>query len=81
MIVSYRGHEIEVNREPSTSGDKLLFYSVFRESDQYECLSGYSYDASPVRKFVKHLKDRVDKELKKEDPWDEKADEEFENEY
>lgn len=69
MRVSYRGHEITCTREPSMSGEKLLFWSIFRESDQYECDSGFSYDSSRVSEFVGCLKQRVDSELSENDPW------------
>jgi hypothetical protein len=73
MKVSYRGHEIEAKRERSMTGDVLLFYSVFRESDGYECASGFSYTSDTAQVFIDHLKARVDAELACDDPWDERG--------
>jgi hypothetical protein len=70
----YRGHEIKVTRERSMGGDDLLYYSIFRESDGYECSSGFTYDDSPVRTYLQYMKERVDAELAEDDPWMEKAD-------
>ena len=67
----YRGHEITVSREPSMTGEVLLFYSVFRESDGYECTSGFSYSDESPHEFAAGLRSRVDAELGRENPWDE----------
>lgn len=69
MKVSYRGHEINVYREKCLAGYKLLYYSVFRESDQFECTSGYSEGCDTVRYWIKYLKERIDEELTKKKPW------------
>lgn len=71
MKVIYRGHEIEVKREKSMAGYLLLFWSIFRESDGYECDSGYEDSAETVRDKVKQFKKRVDNELAEDDPWGE----------
>lgn len=71
MQVRYREHEINVTREPSMSGAMLVFYSVFRVSDGYECTSGFQDTSDTVREMVKFLKERVDEELASENPWDE----------
>jgi hypothetical protein len=70
----YRGHEIEVTRERCMGGWDLLYYSIFRAADGYECTSGFSYDESPVRTFFGYMEQRVDDELATDDPWQEKAD-------
>lgn len=67
----YKGHEIDVAREESLGGEDLLFYSVFRKNDGYECTSGFSYDESTPDQFAKLLEARIDDELKSENPWDE----------
>lgn len=76
MKAIYRGHEINVNRERSMGGDDLLYYSIFRLSDGYECTSSFTYDDSPVATYMKYMKERVDAELAEDDPWMEKAEEE-----
>lgn len=68
----HRGHDIQVTRERSMGGDTLIYYSIFRHSDGYECTSGFSYDDSPVRTFFGYMKERVDAELKTDDPWGER---------
>lgn len=69
----YRGHEIHAWREESLGGFDLMYYSVFRESDGYECTSGFSYDDSTPTVFAKHLEERIDAELQDADPWGESA--------
>lgn len=68
MRTSYRGHEINVTREC----EKLLAYSIFREADGFECVSGFTNDASTVPSYVDQLKHRVDAELAEADPWGER---------
>jgi len=63
MKTTYRGFEIEVTRGPSMTGDVMLFYGVFRASDQWEADSGFYTGAESVREYVGILKDRVDNEL------------------
>lgn len=72
MEVIHRGHKIVVNREKCLAGYSLLYYSIFRVSDGYECLSSYEDSAETVRDMVKMMKDRVDNELQEADPWMEK---------
>ena len=69
MKISYRGHEINVYREKCMAGYKLLYYSIFRESDGFECTSGYSDCDDTVRDMIKMFKQRVDEELKEKKPW------------
>src|SRR5678816_4534100 len=73
MKVKYRGHKIDVRREKSLGGEELLYYSIFRIADLYECASGFSYDESHVKVFIGYLKERIDGELADNDPWGEKA--------
>jgi hypothetical protein len=68
--VDYRGHEIDVTRDRAMGGWQSIYYSIFRKSDGYECTSGFSSeDRTPVRDFVKLMKERVDAELAESDPW------------
>lgn len=72
MKVVHRGHEIDVTRSRCLAGYALLYYSIFRASDGYECMSGYEDSAEKVRDKIKQLCERVDNELKEADPWMEK---------
>jgi hypothetical protein len=72
MKAIYKGHEIEVCRDECLAGYQLLFYSIFRLSDGYECDSGFSEEETTVRNMIKNLKERVDNELSEDDPWMEK---------
>lgn len=73
MKLIYKGHEIEVTRDRSMAGYSMLFYSVFRQSDGYECTSGFSEGDETVRGFTGILRERIDAELAEVDPWGEKA--------
>lgn len=73
MKVIYKGHEIIVTRERSMAGYTLLYYSVFRQSDGYECTSGYEDSNEKVKDMVGIMKERVDAELAEDDPWGENA--------
>lgn len=77
MKVTYKGHEIEVTRDRSMAGYSMLFYSVFRKSDGYECTSGFSDSTETVREFAGILRGRIDAELAEVDPWGEKASEDI----
>lgn len=70
---SYRGHRIEVSREKCLAGYSLLYYSVYREGDGYECLCSFEDSAEKVRDMVGYMKARIDDELADPDPWGEKA--------
>lgn len=73
MRAIYRGHEIKVWRERCMAGYPLLYYSIFRESDGYECTSGFTEGADTVRDFLGYMRERVDAELADPDPWLEKS--------
>lgn len=73
MKESYRGYEIKVTRGKTMCGDARLFYSIFRESDQYEADSGYSYGGETEKEFMRHLKYWVDRNISDVDPWGEKG--------
>jgi hypothetical protein len=72
MKTSYKGHEIVVERSESMMGDEMLFYSIFRESDGFECESNFSSGSETKEEFTELLKERVDAELSEADPWGEK---------
>lgn len=71
MKVNYKGHEISVSREKSMAGYSMLYFSIFRLSDGYECLTSFEDSAETVKDKVNQLKERIDNELKEEDPWGE----------
>jgi len=71
MKVIYRGYTISVTREKSMAGYSLVYYSIFRNSDNFECTSGYSDSADTVREWVKMLKETIDSEEAEKDPWEE----------
>lgn len=73
MKTIHRGHEIDVRRERSMGGDDLLYYSIFRVSDGYECTSGFTSDSSTVAEYTGHMKARIDAELAEADPWGQPA--------
>lgn len=70
MKVIYRDHEIEVRREKCLGGWTQLYYSVFRISDGYECVSGFEDSAESVRGKIQQLKERVSAELAEANPWE-----------
>lgn len=76
MKRTYRGHEIDVRRERSLGGDVLLYYSVFREGDGYECTSGFTTGSDTVRDYVGYMKKWIEAELARDDPWMERAERE-----
>lgn len=69
MKAKHRGHTIDVHRERCLGGWSQLYFSVFRDSDGYECLSSFEDSAETVRDKVKQLKERIDAELKETYPW------------
>lgn len=71
--VLHRGHEISVEREKCLGGWGQLYYSIFRQRDQLECLSSFEDSAEKVRDKIEQLKARIDSELESDDPWDQKA--------
>ena len=66
MKTNYRGYEIDVHR---VSGDEGLYVSIFRIEDGFEADSFYSSDESPVREYIKRMKERIDNESMSDDPW------------
>ena len=71
MRVNYKGYEIEVFRDMCLGGWEQLYYSIFREEDGFECVTGFVGGEEKVRDMVKYLKERVDNEEKDDDPWGE----------
>jgi hypothetical protein len=69
MKAVHRGHDIDVHREKSMGGDMLLYYSIFRQSDGYECASGFSTGSDTVKDFMDMMKERIDAELADPQPW------------
>lgn len=73
MKVSYKGYEIEVKRERCLGGWDMTYYTIYRESDGYECVCDFSEGEDSVRDWIKWMKERVDDELASDDPWGERA--------
>jgi len=73
MKITYRGYEIEAHREKCMAGYSLLYYSIFRESDGFECTSGFQDSSETVPDMINLLKGRVDAELLDPDPWGEEG--------
>ncbi len=71
MTTIHRGYEIYVTCEKSLGGDRLMYYSIFRVSDDYECDSGFESSSETVLSMTENLKARVDAELQLLDPWGE----------
>ena len=71
MVTKYKGYTITVIRGKSLSGDYFLYYSIFRDFDDYECTSGYLDSDNTVKDMSNYLKNRVDVELLDADPWGE----------
>lgn len=69
----YRGYEISVTREMSLGGDKLLYYSIFRQEDGKEMLYFPEDSAETVLSGMHNMIARVDAELAEDDPWMERA--------
>jgi hypothetical protein len=60
METQYRGFDIDVTKEKSMAGYKLTYFSIFRQSDGYEVVSGFSDDDDTVQTWVEMMKSRVD---------------------
>ncbi len=73
MKVVYRGHEIEAKREKCLAGYRLLYFSVFRQSDGYECVSSFTTGSDTASDMIGYLKERIDAEVASADPWGEAA--------
>jgi hypothetical protein len=67
----YKGYEIDVHRDKCLGGWSQLYYSIFRISDGFECLSSFEDSAETIRSMIKNLKERIDNEENEADPWGE----------
>jgi len=74
LKVSYKGYEIDTQREESLGGYDLLYWSIFRKSDGYEADSGFTTGDDSMISWIKGLKQRVDAELAGDNPWNENED-------
>ena len=73
MKVKYKGYEIGVSRESSLDGCSMIYYTITRMSDGYECVCSFEDSSETVRDKVRQLKERIDNEHTEVDPWDELA--------
>ena len=60
MKTTYKGYDIEVNREECMAGYDLVYFSVFRISDGLEVIADFVDSADTVRTLMQCMKDRVD---------------------
>lgn len=74
MAVEYKGHELKAWREDCLGGWELLYFTVQRNSDGYECVCSFEDSTETLADKIDQLKQRVDAELKTFDPWGEKDD-------
>lgn len=58
MKRSYKGFELDAKRERSLGGEVFIYFSIFRERDQYEVTSGC--EGGDVRDTMKWMKAMVD---------------------
>jgi hypothetical protein len=59
---TYKGFKLEVSREPSLTGDLMIFYSAFRQNDQW-CLDDGCSEQTSLRSVMTDLKLTVDEYL------------------
>ncbi|WP_428743200.1 hypothetical protein [Tenacibaculum sp.] len=71
MVVEYKGHTIEVEKEKCLGGWSQVYYSVIRNSDSLECICDFTSGSEKIKTVVNMLKDRIDEELKEKLPWGE----------
>lgn len=72
--VQYKGYEICASREDCMAGYELLYFSIYRISDGYECVASFEDSAETIDNKIQQLKERIDNEHKEDDPWMEKED-------
>jgi hypothetical protein len=63
MKATYRGFEISVTREKCLAGYDLLYFDIYRINDGYCLEESFSDESTPVREFMRYMKERVDAEL------------------
>ncbi len=75
MTVTHRGHTITLF--PAGRG---MAYTVVRDADSYECMSGFSLDVSlkGPGAYLRWLQETIDDQLSRSDPWYERANREHE---
>jgi len=67
----HKGYTITVDRSASQAGYSMLYWSIFRDSDDLECASGFEDSAETVRSLTGLLKQRVDSEVQEPVPFGE----------
>lgn len=69
MTTEYKGYEIKAEREECMAGYELLYFSIYRIKDGFECLSSFEDSAETIEDKIEELKERIDNEHKEDDPW------------
>lgn len=77
MKVNYKGFEIEANRKESLAGYSMIYYSVFRKSDDWELTSSYEDSEDTIRDIIEGLKNIVDDYIENPEDYE---DEEYDDE-
>lgn len=70
MKVNYRGYNINVERGDSVSGEMHIFYSIVRDWDLCECISGFTSPTDKISNIIQDLKVGIDEELSRDNPWE-----------
>lgn len=60
MKVKYKGFQIEVNRETSLAGYKMIYFRVFRISDGLFIVDDFEDSIDSLKTYVEAMKQRVD---------------------
>jgi hypothetical protein len=69
MEVEYKGYKLKAEREDCMAGYELLYFSIYRISDGYECVANFEDSAETIEDKIEQLKERVDNEHKEDVPW------------
>lgn len=54
----------------------MLYTTIIREEDGYIAVETFEDSDEKVRDMIKYMRERIDAELKTDDPWNEKEDRE-----
>jgi hypothetical protein len=68
--LSYKGFKITAEREISLGEEELLYYSIFRDRDEWEMESGFSSGDESSLEMIEYLRRHVDDYLKHPEEYD-----------